>query len=90
MPRARFRLEEAIIAHKTHNSVLDPRRQGRAVATLKKSPATAGPQLVCLRTGDRIEFSSGELIEWRDAICKEHGWDPVGHRVVIFALSPEE
>ena len=27
---------------------------------------------------------------WRNTICKEHGWEPVGHRVVIYALSPEE
>ena len=46
--------------------------------------------MVCMRTGERIEFSSGELIEWRDELCKEHGWDPVGHRVVIYALSPED
>ena len=45
--------------------------------------------LVCMRTGKRIEFSSEELVEWRDAICKDHGWDSVGHRVVIYALSPE-
>ena len=45
--------------------------------------------LVCMRTGKRIEFSSDELVDWRDAICKEHGWNPVGHRVVIYALSPE-
>ena len=46
--------------------------------------------IVCMRTGKRIEFSSSELVGWRDAICKEHGWEPVGHRVVIYALSPEE
>ena len=46
--------------------------------------------MVCMRTGERMEFSSGELIEWRDSICKEHGWDSVGHRVVIYALSPED
>ena len=46
--------------------------------------------IVCMRTGKRIEFSSSELVGWRDAICKEHCWDPVGHRVVIYALSPEE
>jgi Fur family ferric uptake transcriptional regulator len=46
--------------------------------------------MVCMRTGKRIEFSSEELMEWRDAICKKHGWEPVGHRVVIYALSPEE
>jgi Fur family ferric uptake transcriptional regulator len=46
--------------------------------------------MVCMRTGKRIEFSSDDLMEWRDAICKKHGWEPVGHRVVIYALSPEE
>jgi Fur family ferric uptake transcriptional regulator len=45
--------------------------------------------IVCMRTGKRIEFSSDEFVQWRDAICKEHGWTPVGHRVVIYALSPE-
>jgi Fur family ferric uptake transcriptional regulator len=46
--------------------------------------------MVCMRTGKRIEFSSDDLMEWRDAICKKHGWEPVGHRVVIYALSHEE
>ena len=46
--------------------------------------------MVCICTGKRIEFSSSELVGWRDALCKEHGWEPVGHRVVIYALSPEE
>ena len=46
--------------------------------------------IVCMRTEKRIEFSSSERVGWRDAICKEHGWDPVGHRVVIYALSPED
>jgi Fur family ferric uptake transcriptional regulator len=52
-----------------------------------RSPIDA---LVCMRTGDRIEFSSDDLVQLRDALCKEHGWEPVGHRVVIYALSPEE
>ena len=46
--------------------------------------------IVCMRTGDRIEFSSDDLVQWREELCKEHGWEPVGHRVVIYALSPEE
>ena len=45
--------------------------------------------IVCMRTGDRIEFSSDDLMQWRDALCKEHGWESVGHRVVIYALSPD-
>jgi len=45
--------------------------------------------MVCMRTGKRIEFSSDDLVKWRNAVCKEHGWEPAGHRVVIYALSPE-
>jgi Fur family ferric uptake transcriptional regulator len=45
--------------------------------------------LVCMRTGKRIEFSSEELVAIRNKICKEHGWNPAGHRFVIYATSPE-
>ena len=45
--------------------------------------------LVCLRTGERIEFSSDEITAVRDKICKEYGWEPAGHRFVIYATSPE-
>ena len=44
--------------------------------------------LVCMRTGKRIEFSSEELVAIRNNICKEHGWNPAGHRFVIYATSP--
>ena len=45
--------------------------------------------LVCMRTGKRIEFSSEEVVAIRNKICKEHGWNPAGHRFVIYAPSPE-
>ena len=45
--------------------------------------------MVCMRTGRTIEFQSPELIELRDRICHELGWDPVGHRFQVFAMSPE-
>ena len=45
--------------------------------------------LVCMRTGKRIEFSSEEVVAIRNKICEEHGWDPAGHRFVIYATSPE-
>ncbi|MBC8203256.1 MAG: transcriptional repressor [Planctomycetes bacterium] len=45
--------------------------------------------LVCMRTGKRIEFSSDEIVGIRKKICAEHGWDPAGHRFVIYATSPE-
>jgi Fur family ferric uptake transcriptional regulator len=45
--------------------------------------------LVCMKTGRHLEFSSDELIELRNRICKAHDWDPVGHRFQIYAISPE-
>jgi len=45
--------------------------------------------LVCMRTGDRIEFSSDEITAIREKICAEYGWESVGHRFVIYATSPE-
>lgn len=44
--------------------------------------------MVCMRTGRRIEFSSRELVELRDRICRDLGWEPAGHRFQIFAVSP--
>ncbi|MHC4991721.1 MAG: Fur family transcriptional regulator [Planctomycetota bacterium] len=44
--------------------------------------------IVCMKTGEHIEFSNHELIELRDRICRERGWDPVGHRFQIYAISP--
>ena len=46
--------------------------------------------LVCMRSGDRVEFNSEEVTKLRDVICENHGWEPVGHRFVIYALSPDE
>jgi Fur family ferric uptake transcriptional regulator len=45
--------------------------------------------MVCMKTGRHIEFSDDELAALRNRICKEHGWDPVGHRFQIYAISPE-
>jgi len=45
--------------------------------------------MVCMKTGKHIEFSDNELAVIRDRICSEHGWEPVGHRFQIYAISPE-
>ncbi len=45
--------------------------------------------IVCMKTGRHIEFNSEELVSLRDRICREHGWEPVGHRFQIYAISPE-
>lgn len=45
--------------------------------------------IVCMKTGKHIEFTDEELVRLRDRICRERGWDPVGHRFQIYAISPE-
>lgn len=45
--------------------------------------------MVCVKTGKHIEFANDELIALRDKICKTLGWEPVGHRFQIYAISPE-
>ena len=40
-----------------------------------------------VQTEAMIEFHSPELIALRDRICREHGLDPVGHRLLIYATS---
>jgi Fur family ferric uptake transcriptional regulator len=45
--------------------------------------------MVCMKTGRTIEFTSEELAAIRDRICREHGWEAIGHRFQIYAMSPE-
>jgi Fur family ferric uptake transcriptional regulator len=45
--------------------------------------------IVCMKSGRHIEFSDDELIKLRNRICRDHGWEPVGHRFQIYAISPE-
>ncbi|MGA0872418.1 MAG: Fur family transcriptional regulator [Phycisphaerales bacterium] len=46
--------------------------------------------MVCVRTGRTIDFSAPELVALRDRICRELGWEPVGHRFQIYAASPDD
>ena len=45
--------------------------------------------LVCMKTGRHVGFTSQDLVEVRDRICREHGWDPVGHRFLVYGISPD-
>lgn len=45
--------------------------------------------MVCMKTGQHIEFCDDQLVALRDRICRERGWEPVGHRFQIYAISPE-
>lgn len=46
-------------------------------------------QMICVETGEVIEFDAGEVIKLRDAIAKKYGWSPVGHKFQIYAVAPE-
>jgi Fe2+ or Zn2+ uptake regulation protein len=36
-----------------------------------------------------IEFDVPELVELRDRVCKQHGWEPLSFRFVVYGRSPE-
>jgi len=44
--------------------------------------------LVCVETNRIIEFDAPELQELRERICREHGYEPVSTRLVIYGVSP--
>lgn len=45
--------------------------------------------MVCMKTGRSIEFTDPKLIDLRNAICRDQGWEAIGHRFQIYAISPE-
>jgi len=45
--------------------------------------------MVCMKTGRHVEFSDDELVRIRERISREFGWEAVGHRFQIYAISPE-
>jgi Fur family ferric uptake transcriptional regulator len=45
--------------------------------------------LVCVETDQIIEFDIRELDAVRDRICKEHGYESVSYRFIIYGVSPE-
>ena len=44
--------------------------------------------IVCMKTGEHIQFTDPELIDLRNRICEKRGWDPIGHRFQIYGISP--
>lgn len=44
--------------------------------------------LVCVETHQRIEFPTEELDALMRRICKEHGYEPLSHRFIIYGMSP--
>ena len=52
-------------------------------------PGESKDYLVCVETGRVVGFQSERLRELRDEICREFGFDPVGHQLHVFGVSPE-
>lgn len=50
---------------------------------------TTHDYLICVETGEVIEFHSDKLRKLRDEICQQHGYDPLSHQFHIFGLSPK-
>tara|TARA_B100000674_G_scaffold458610_1_gene435025 strand:+ start:255 stop:689 length:435 start_codon:yes stop_codon:yes gene_type:complete len=46
--------------------------------------------MVCVQTGKYIRISSDELMEIRNRICREYGWEPVGHRFQVYGIAPND
>ena len=46
-------------------------------------------QMICVETGKVIEISVPELVELRNLLAARLGWTPIGHRLQIFAVSPD-
>lgn len=44
--------------------------------------------LVCLETNQIIEFPTEELDTLMNKLCKEHGYEPLSHRFVVYGSSP--
>ena len=45
--------------------------------------------LVCMESGRIVEFCDDALVRLRNKIARQHGFEPLGHRFVIFGVSPE-
>ena len=47
-------------------------------------------QMICVESGEVIEFAEPEIRLIRDRVAKTHGWTPVGHRFQVFAIAPKK
>ncbi len=43
--------------------------------------------LICVETGQVVEFNSERLRSLRDEICREHGFEPLSHQFHVFGIS---
>ena len=81
-----YRTLKHLLDAKIIDEVLIDSRQAHYEVSLGKKPQA---HLVCIETGKVVEIPSPWLEPLREKICKEHGFEPVSHRLVIYGISPE-
>ncbi len=81
-----YRTLKHLLEAKIISEVLIDSRQAHYRLSFGKEPIG---HLVCVETNQIIEFPAAELTDLRDRLCKEHGFEPVSHRFVIYGISPE-
>ncbi|MCE9592422.1 MAG: transcriptional repressor [Planctomycetes bacterium] len=81
-----YRTLKHLMDAKIISEVLLDAKQAHYQLTYGKEPKG---HLVCVETNRIVEFDAPELMALRKRICKEHGFDPVTHRFVIYGVSPE-
>jgi Fur family transcriptional regulator, ferric uptake regulator len=81
-----YRTLKHLLEAKIISEVLIDSRQAHYRLSFGKEPKG---HLVCVETNQIIEFPATELNALRDRLCKEHGFEPVSHRLVIYGISPE-
>jgi Fur family ferric uptake transcriptional regulator len=81
-----YRTLKHLLEAKIISEVLIDSKQAHYQLTFGREPKA---YLVCMETNQVIEFDVPQLDELRDRMCKEHGFEPLSQRFVIYGISPE-
>jgi Fur family ferric uptake transcriptional regulator len=73
-------LESGIISE-----VLIDSKQARYQVSIGRQPKA---HLVCVDTQEIIEFPLPDLTKLSERICRQHGLEPLGHRFVVYGVTP--
>lgn len=81
-----YRTLKHLVESKIIQEVLIDSRYAHYELTFGRPPQG---HLVCVETGKVLEIPSPWLEALRDKICREHDFEPVSYRLVIYGISPE-
>jgi Fur family ferric uptake transcriptional regulator len=81
-----YRTLKHLMEAKIINEVLIDPKQAHYELSFGREPKG---HLVCMESHQVIEFEVPELVKLRDRVCKQHGWEPISFRVIVYGRSPE-